>query len=443
MKKVAITILCLLGVTLTAMAQLVEDALFADEDVSMIESSGDDALLDEVADDNIVDIDVSTEAGDDFDIPLGLRDRDRRNRRRNGRRVRSVLRADEGESDQASLAERWKSAKSDSAKSQIVKTLTNKLSDMFDDDMKRRKMHIAEIERRLDQLKALYEKREKAKAQIVKLQTQSVTMSWEGLGFARPSDRGKSRADDLLPRGPHMVPADEDINAAFTPEEFDLPAFEDLPDENSNRESNSDILGASNREDDPYDGFFDDDVAGEVVRREPIVGENDDADLFDIEDWESFRKANVPKASVFVRAMSDDPSVRKELADILLMVMHAGERKSSEVFHGSVLEAYHRSMQLQKRGEQIPGTFFATIAKMTEQKAKKVNPDDKADYVHLLARMHHASGNMERAKSLSEHLVWHAPDNREYVKFLKELQWETDAPGGSLPQLEVPSLDSN
>jgi len=79
-------------------------------------------------------------------------------------------------------------AKSAEEKAGVMKELTSLLDRHFTADMKKREQNIANIEARIQKLRAQFEKRHAAKDKIIKLQLQVLSNEAEGLGFFSPSN---------------------------------------------------------------------------------------------------------------------------------------------------------------------------------------------------------------------------------------------------------------
>ncbi len=344
--------------------------------------------------------------------------------------------------DQTDLAVRWREAKSSNAKSKIAKALTARLDQMFDDDMARRQQQIDAIEKRLVQLKSLYEKREKAKPKILKLQAQAITMDWEGLGFARSNraeDSGSLvtelsmlRIVDNEPTGrdqPDLQIEDDVIQDEIELLPEDKPMLDELPEED-NLDVIFDELSNDGQDDDELEDSgpsidSDVDVLDDVLGQAPFVDENDAMLSRDEEMLEAFRKKYKDQfgenVASFVQSCTPDADVQKELADILLMVIQGYFEYPGDAFRGFVMEAYHRSGRLQRRGEKVATKYFEHLAMVTEEKAKRATPKNRDEYLHLLARLKEAAGDNHKAIKFQRAAVRKEPDNAEYRTFLQRL----------------------
>ncbi len=81
-------------------------------------------------------------------------------------------------------------------KPEIVKELEKAISEEFDADMKHREAELTKLEERVAKLRAQFERRKKAKAEITQLQTKVLVNEIDGLGFSHPQP---INADEVRP----------------------------------------------------------------------------------------------------------------------------------------------------------------------------------------------------------------------------------------------------
>ena len=91
----------------------------------------------------------------------------------------------------------FKRAKDDEARQKALATLSEIVSQIFDEDLKRRESEVDDIRQRVSKLKALIEKRKESKGRIVDLQLKIQLNEVEGLGFS-VKQNGRSGGDQYL-----------------------------------------------------------------------------------------------------------------------------------------------------------------------------------------------------------------------------------------------------
>lgn len=89
----------------------------------------------------------------------------------------------------------FKRAKDDEARKKALEKLSEVVSQIFDEDLKRRESEVNDIRQRVSKLKTLIEKRKESKGRIVDLQLKIQLNEVEGLGFSLKQN-GRSRGVD-------------------------------------------------------------------------------------------------------------------------------------------------------------------------------------------------------------------------------------------------------
>jgi hypothetical protein len=84
-------------------------------------------------------------------------------------------------------------------KPELVKELEKAISEEFDADMKHRETELTKLEERVAKLRAQFERRKKAKAEITQLQTKVLVNEVDGLGFSHPQYINSNQIRSLTP----------------------------------------------------------------------------------------------------------------------------------------------------------------------------------------------------------------------------------------------------
>ncbi|MCA9059457.1 MAG: hypothetical protein KDA85_13210 [Planctomycetaceae bacterium] len=92
------------------------------------------------------------------------------------------------------LQSQWKKSRNEQQRAELRKQVIKELNKSFDADMAFRKHQMEQIERRLENLRQLYARREAARERIVGTRADALTMDWDGLGFPATAYPGYSLA---------------------------------------------------------------------------------------------------------------------------------------------------------------------------------------------------------------------------------------------------------
>jgi len=94
------------------------------------------------------------------------------------------------------LLEQLSETTDEKKKAELTKELTAEIEKSFDTDMKAREEEFSDLEQRVKKLRALLDRRSKAKSDIVALEVKVLVNEAEGLGFSEPSPRIMRGAKD-------------------------------------------------------------------------------------------------------------------------------------------------------------------------------------------------------------------------------------------------------
>lgn len=100
--------------------------------------------------------------------------------------------------------EALKQAKDEEARKKSLETLSEVVSQLFDEDLKRRESEVGDIRNRAAKLKAIVDKRKESKDRIVDLQLKIQLNEVEGLGFSAKRSSGRRNGNSYASGLPGM-----------------------------------------------------------------------------------------------------------------------------------------------------------------------------------------------------------------------------------------------